>query len=180
MKRILIIGGTGMLRGATDYFISNNFHVSVVGRNMQKLSYFTKEHPDLKTIDLINEDYCDTDKFIAAVNRNIEQHGIYDIIISWIHSSATNSLLQLIDLISKYNSNTVFYHIKSSQSLDSAKSYDFNSKLVYREIFLGFKIDNNLSRWLTDSEISEGTIEAVRSNKSKFIVGQIEPKELRP
>lgn len=180
MNRILIIGGTGMLRGATEHFILNNFSVSIIGRDVQKLNYFTGKFPNKKTIDLISQDYRDTENFIKVVEKNIKLHGNFDIIISWIHSNANNSILQLIDTLATYNNKTIFYHIKGSASSTTKKRGLFNNKLDYREILLGFKIDNNSSRWLTDVEISNGIIDAVATNKLKCIIGQIEPLNLKP
>lgn len=184
MNRILIIGGTGMLREATEYFILNNFRVSIIGRDVKKLNYFTDKFPDKKTINLISQDYRDTKNFIKVIKKNIKLHGSFDIIISWIHSNANNSLLQLIDTLVKYNKTTIFYHIKGSASSTTSNTTTkcdlFNTRLDYREIFLGFKIDNNSSRWLTNTEISNGIIDAVNSNILKCIVGQTEPIDLRP
>lgn len=185
MKRILIIGGTGMLRDATEYFVSNDYQVSVIGRDIKKLNYFTSKFPDKKTFDLISIDYTKTADFIKIVAEKIKDHGSFDILISWMHSNGSNSLLQLIDTIKKYNDRTVLYHIKGSMFYDALKNSSFNpistnNKLIYREIFLGFKIENNSSRWLTNAEISSGVIEAVKSNKDKSIIGQIEPLDLIP
>lgn len=163
-----------MLREATDYFISNNFSVTLIARDIEKLNYFKNNYPEKNSIDLISQDYCDTPKFIKAVKENITEHGAFDIVICWIHSKAENSLLQLINTLEKYNNTTPFYHIKGSSSVGT-KSALYTNKLDYREIFLGFKIDNNNSRWLTHAEISNGIIKAFVSNKKKYIVGQIKP-----
>lgn len=56
MKRVLIIGGTGMLRDATEFFITNNFHVTIVGRDIKKLNYFTSKFPDKKALDILSID----------------------------------------------------------------------------------------------------------------------------
>ena len=185
MKRILVIGGTGMLRLVTEYFISNNFHVSVVARDIEKLKYFTNKYPFIKTIDLISHDYSDADNFIKTIENKIDEHGSFDIIIGWIHSHAVHSLTRLINVLEKYNNQTILYHIKGSEYYDPTKrgyfqKININHKLDYREIFLGFKIENNCSRWLTDTEISNGVINAVESGIKKAIVGNIEPWELRP
>jgi hypothetical protein len=175
MSRILIIGGTGMLREATEYFISNNYSVSVLGQDKGKLNYFTEKFPD-KTISLISQDYNDSGSLINLIEADIKLHGSFDIIISWIHSKASDSVRQLFDTLSKYNSKTRFYHVKGSVNYTPNNS----DKLDYREILLGFVIENNSSRWLTNHEISEGVINTVVSDKKKSIVGQIEPEDLRP
>ena len=168
-----------MLREASDHFLSNNFQVTLVGRDQEKLSYFTKKYPE-KNIEVIVQDYRDTNAFIGSIKTIIGKNGAYEIIVCWIHSDAANSLLQLIDLISNSNPGAVFYHIKGISSQDLPTGIDLNSKLDYREIYLGFKRTNDTSRWLTHHEISSGIIEAVVSDKNKFVVGQTVPRALMP
>lgn len=178
MKRILIIGGTGMLQAATDHFISDNYGVSVVGRDMKKLKYFTDKHPDNKSIEILNLDYSDTAKFIKAIELNIEEKGNFDIVISWIHSHAQHTLTKLMKLISEQSNQAIFYHIKGSANYTNKKNQsvipeNLTKQLDYREIYLGYKMEGNNKRWLTDTEISSGVIKAVESGEKRYIVGQI-------
>lgn len=179
VKRVLIIGGTGMLRGTTEYFISNNFHVSIIGRDPQKLNYFTSKFPTKKTFNLISIDYTESISFLKVIEENIKNNGSFNIIISWVHSNGLNSFLQLIDVVKKSNDQALLYHIKGSSFYDSAQNNSFNrliksNKLIYREIFLGYKRENNLSRWLTNDEISSGVIKAIKSNNAISIIGRID------
>jgi NAD(P)-dependent dehydrogenase (short-subunit alcohol dehydrogenase family) len=48
MKHILIIGGTGMLRGATEHFIEQGHIVTLMARNEQRLNAIKQKHPGFK------------------------------------------------------------------------------------------------------------------------------------
>lgn len=50
----------------------------------------------------------------------------------------------------------------------------------YREIILGFVLEGDRSRWLTDAEISAGVLAAVDADQPRYIVGTVRPWHLRP
>ncbi|MBK7159886.1 MAG: hypothetical protein IPH77_15465 [Ignavibacteria bacterium] len=50
----------------------------------------------------------------------------------------------------------------------------------YKKILLGFVIEDEKSRWLTNTEISNGVIDALKKDEDTFIVGKVEPWEKRP
>ena len=182
MKRILIIGGTGMLQDAANYFIEHDFDVTIVARDKRKLNAFTKVYLN-KSIHLISQDYTDTEAFIAAIQNDIKQHGSYDCVISWIHSPALESTRQLIQISAKANPHTVFYHIKGSASYNPATRHPIDPSfkvLDYREIILGFKRESHTSRWLTNEEIAQGIIDAFKTNAQKYVIGVIEPWDQWP
>lgn len=52
--------------------------------------------------------------------------------------------------------------------------------LRYRQVVLGFIIDDGVSRWLTDTEISDGVLRSLESRDDEFIVGRIHPWSERP
>lgn len=182
LSRLLIIGGTGMLREATEYYIAKNHHVTVHGRDERRLNYFTETYPD-KPISLVAQDYHEKDKFIAAIRDDRARHGEYDIVISWIHGSGEDALLSLIDMLAVQNPQTLFYHVKGSASYNPAvkpSPVAAQSPLAYREIILGFKIEKGAARWLHNSEISAGVVEAVDQGLERHVIGVTEPWDSRP
>ncbi|WP_211316774.1 hypothetical protein [Oceanobacillus arenosus] len=50
----------------------------------------------------------------------------------------------------------------------------------YHQVQLGFIIEKDHSRWLTNEEISNGVIEAINQKEDVHTVGIIEPREIRP
>lgn len=177
MKRILIIGGTGMLKNTSTHFISKDDDVTIIARNKKKLDYFANQFPNNRHLHLISQDYFDTANFISSLEENIKTYGNFDLVMMWMHSGSENSLLRLIEL----TKNAVHYHIKGSSYYNPEKN---NSPDVYvnnyHEIFLGFKVENEKSRWLTNEEISCGVIEAVEKENKRTVIGQIEPWEIHP
>ncbi|WP_244527775.1 hypothetical protein [Virgibacillus chiguensis] len=51
---------------------------------------------------------------------------------------------------------------------------------VYYQIRLGFVIEEDQSRWLTNKEISDGVIKAIKNKNRITTIGQLEPWEKRP
>lgn len=50
----------------------------------------------------------------------------------------------------------------------------------YHQVQLGFIIENNRSRWLTNEEISNGVINCIEVKSERFIVGTLTPWDKRP
>lgn len=183
-QNILIIGGTGMLREATEYFIANDHTVTVVARTIKRLNDLTHRYPD-KRVQAVSLDYTKTDSFITVIQKMLRTHPPFDVVISWMHSTANDTLHALIDTLAATRADVPFYHIKGSSSYNPANILHFGdkqsrAKLDYREIILGFTIDNGTSRWLTNSEISSGVIKAITTNCTRHTVGVTEPWDQRP
>jgi hypothetical protein len=49
-----------------------------------------------------------------------------------------------------------------------------------RQVVLGFRADAGVSRWLTDAEISDGVLAAIRADRAYSVVGQVAPWSARP
>lgn len=185
-KHVLVVGGTGMLAGAVNNLIKENYKVSTTGRNHARLNSFVKNNPKLAhNINLIQTDYTDTENFLFAIQKSEDKFGIIDIAILWIHSDGTDTLIKLVEYLKSRNKNVVIYHIKGSASYkpDAIRIpgiENLKNEIDYREIFLGFKNENGNSRWLTDKEISDGVIYAFENNLKSYIIGITEPWELHP
>ncbi|MFE4352474.1 Rossmann-fold NAD(P)-binding domain-containing protein [Peribacillus butanolivorans] len=112
-----------------------------------------------------------------AANGPIQQ------VVAWVRSDALESLQVIIQIVSPKAKQWDLFHVLSSGT--NAKEIKMHiylpSNCEYKQIQLGFKIENNQSRWLTTHEISQGVIEALESkNVFLHIVGQVTPKEWRP
>ena len=51
---------------------------------------------------------------------------------------------------------------------------------LYRQIILGFVLEGNTSRWHTNKEIAAGVNRAIQADEERFVVGTLEPWEMRP
>ena len=60
------------------------------------------------------------------------------------------------------------------------KVVDGLSRCALRQVILGFEVEPAGSRWLTNAEISNGVLEAVRTDAPLTIIGQTKPWSARP
>ncbi len=182
MKHWLVIGGTGMLKDVSVWLINEGNHVTVIGRQQKKMQNLINEAKNASKLTPLLVDYTNYNNLKTALIKSRETHGSFDCIIAWIHGSDKKVWESLFQAVSK-TKNVILYHIKGSSSYlnnDSTKSY-IPSNIIYREVKLGFIIeDNNTSRWLTNSEIAQGTIDAIKQEIPEKHVGVFEPWNLRP
>jgi len=175
----LIIGGTGMLSKATRHLVSNSEHVTIIGRSILRLNAFIKN----KNVSLVYGDYRKEEIFLNKIDQQIDKYGMPDLFLCWIHSSGKNVFLQLMKTLDQ-SPNTEIYQVLGSAHYDpknvSKEWYTPRKHTNYNKIILGFKIDQGLSRWLFQEEISDGCIEAMDLKSKEFVIGQIEPWDMRP
>ena len=182
MKHALVVGGTGMLSRVSLWLIDNGYHVSIIARNAERMKQLLQETSSESRVTPLLVDYRNNDELKEEINRTIKENGDIDIVVAWIHSIAENALQIIANEISKRKNNWELFHILgSSSNLDEIKKKTAApTSYVYYQVQLGFKFESTRSRWLTDKEISEGVIEAIRKKKKVLIIGQIEPWENRP
>ncbi len=115
-----------------------------------------------------------------ALTEPQQNNGTFDcMMIAWIHGSDKRVRESLLEAIPT-TKNMILYHIKGSSSFIKNDGY-LPSNIVYREVKLGFAIEkNNSSRWLTNSEIAKGIIDAIKQEIPEKHAGVFEPWKLRP
>lgn len=181
MSHALIIGGTGMLTKATEYLSENYDTVSVICRNGKRIS------SNLKNINPLILDYSDYKLLSKSLHTSVEKFGDIDLVVSWIHSTAPLAPFIIAEKLNSYNASFRFFDILGSayaspanNTIERENKLRENKNLLYRKIILGFKIENNTSRWLTNDEISGGVIEAIKEDKEEIIIGTVLPWDKRP
>ncbi|HLR69857.1 MAG TPA: hypothetical protein VK085_00315 [Pseudogracilibacillus sp.] len=182
LGHVLIFGGTGMLQGASGWIAKNAKHTIAFGRNKQKLFHLQREY-GVNGLEARMLDYTDNESLKQEINHSFIKHGPINMVVAWIHGTAPNAVPTIMKQVSALQENQwTFVIIKSSGNLvriiTPVKSTEQNCNI--KEVQLGFIYNENNSRWLTHEEISEGTIEAIKGNKNKTIVGTLEPWEQRP
>ncbi|WCH45748.1 short-chain dehydrogenase [Lysinibacillus sp. OF-1] len=96
-------------------------------------------------------------------------------VIAWIHSYAETVLESIASEISG------IWILGSSANLNEIKDKIHLLEIThYRQVQLGFIMENGQSRWLTHKEISQGVIDAIQYDRSINIVGTLQPWEQRP
>ena len=175
MKHVLVVGGTGMLFQATSYLAENSEQLTLIARKLPKQRLHSS-----KIVAFESVDYYDESKFTDAVKTIIRSSGKLTHVLCWMHSDALPSLKILLELAA----GSVLWHVKGSSSYNPPKTDDVSSVMKdsvdYREIILGFKIENGISRWLTNEEISSGVINALQSDNKRKVIGLTEPWNRKP
>ncbi len=182
-QHALIIGGTGMLYPATSEIAEKAKSVSVIARNKGQ------KQAGLKNINSISVDYHDLERLLYALAEATNIFGPVDLVISWIHSTAPTAPFVVAAFLAKAVPSLEFYDLLGSaianpgcpeQLVHRAEQFNAIPNLNYHSVVLGFALDGGRSRWLSDSEISNGVLEAVSNKKPHHIVGTVDPWEKRP
>ena len=181
MSHALIIGGTGMLSKVTEYLTGKYDTVSAISRDEKKIN------PNLKNINPLILDYSNYKILSEKLYTAIEKFGNIELVVSWIHSIAPLAPNIIAEKINSFNVPFRFFDILGSayanpslNTVERGEKLKENKNLLYRKIILGFKIENNYSRWLSNDEISSGVIEAIKNDEEEKIVGIVSPWDKRP
>jgi len=178
-KHALVIGGTGMLSEVSLWIAGEGFHVSVVGRDAERMQRLTarSEHISPVLVDYKNEIH-----FAAGLERAVEENGPVELVVAWIHSDAPQALEQVISTVGDQSGEWSLYHVLGSRAnLREVKgSVSIPAGCSYYQIQLGFVLEDGGSRWLRNDEIAIGVIEAVAGRCEVSVVGVLESWEWRP
>lgn len=180
-KHALIIGGTGMLTHVAEWLSGEGYKVSVAGRTLEKFTAaFGSKQEAERNIAFIQTDYYNTDTFAGRIQEAIRERGSVNLCICWMRSDAEESFEWLKSWLAKSENPVQLYEVKGSHaSREGFKSEQINI-LKWNRIILGFRMEKGRSRWLTDKEISEGVMNAVKKGKELYITGDVEPWDQRP
>jgi hypothetical protein len=186
MKHCLIIGGTGILKEVSRQLAYEYDTVSVVARNSHKLYSLRRETMHLKgNLDPIQVDYTDYEKLRTEIELSIERYGSISLVVSWIHSTAPEASSVIANSITSQQEEFRFFDILGSASADPSKENLLPELakleyIKYRQIVLGFVLEEYRSRWLTDEEISSGVLKAIDEDTVRSVIGVTEPWDKRP
>ena len=160
--------------------------VSVIGRNPQRFEALRRETIHLKgNLDPLSIDYADSEKLVDVLETSIDRYHNISMVISWIHSTAPDAGKIVAELINSKGEKFRYFDILGSSHADPSTDNiqpEFSSleNINYRQIVLGFKIENDKSRWLTDKEISDGVMKAIDDDAEYSVIGTIKPWDSRP
>ncbi|MDQ0214021.1 hypothetical protein J2S13_000416 [Oikeobacillus pervagus] len=179
MKHALVVGGTGMLSGVSLWLLDQGYHVSIIARNSKRMKDLI-EQTDLDShITPLFVDYSDHDELQKKVHATINRNGAIDVVIAWIHSTAPNALKIIAKEVSISKSEWELFHVLGSSSdlKRIEREVTMTLSCSYYQVQLGFVIDGSRSRWLTNKEISDGVIEAIKKRNKILTIGQIDSWE---
>ncbi|PZN13228.1 MAG: short-chain dehydrogenase [Bacillota bacterium] len=184
----LVVGGTGMLRGASLGLAARGYIVSVVARGRSRLDALVRDAAGRAgSIHPVAVDYRDTGALANALADARSRFGPIELAVVWVHSVAPAAPLAVARLVGTPEHPGRFFHVLGSATADPSRpdprrraTFASFPNIRYREVILGFVVDGRRSRWLTHEEISAGVLAAVDADRPRFIVGTVEPWDLRP
>ena len=170
-----------MLRDCTIQLIREGYRVTVIGRDATKLqSIIDATGQQSRHAEVIQQDYTQENNLLQKINQSVQKHGPFDHFICWMHSHADSIRERLFDHLINWDHSISILHIKGSAYYHPAMLASEKNHPNVHSVYLGFKIDNGVSRWLHDHEIAQGVWNAFSANKREFTVGQIEPWSSKP
>ncbi|WP_404282840.1 short-chain dehydrogenase [Exiguobacterium aurantiacum] len=168
MKHALVIGGSGMLAGTVLWLAEVGYHVSIIGRDAEKMSRLTEQTPARLSAVLV--DYRDNLRLKEALRSSIADHGDFDLVVAWIHSDAADALTCVLSAL---RGGTDVFHVLGSRANSSGvrNGLTITEDVRYHQVQLGFQVVTGQRRWLTHKEIAGGVIEAIQEKKPHYVVG---------
>jgi hypothetical protein len=169
-----------MLRSATRSLTRRSAHATLVARDRSRLGAASDGDATLVAMD-----YHETEALIVALTDARRNVGPFDLAVLWIHGSADDTHRGLIDMLADQEPPCQVVEVRGSATANPAAESDerrdyARSRVDYTRVVLGFELDDGGSRWLTDSEISTGVLDAIDDATHEAIVGRVEPWDLRP
>lgn len=182
MKHTLIVGGTGMLSNVSLWLIDNDYHVSIIARNPERMDNLINKVVSKDRVTPLLVNYTNGNHLQEKIKYTINKNGRIDTVVAWIHSGAVDALPIIVNEVSNHKHEWELFHVLgSSANLEKIKSkVTLPDTCIYHQVQLGFMMEGTRSRWLTNQEISDGVIEAIKNKNEVLTIGQIDPWENRP
>lgn len=173
-RHVLVVGGTGMLSELVKALAGDGGRLSLLSRGASQAA-------GAQGFDC---DYYDEAAFAGALEAAIARSGPVDLAVAWFHTLKIAAPRRLAEQVRGR-----LFQVLGSGAADPARPgrlaaaagvADGLPHCALRQVVLGFKVEAGGSRWLTNSEISQGVLEAIRADQALTIIGQSEPWSARP
>ena len=182
-RRVLVVGGSGMLAGFCRSLAHSGSSIFVLCRNSTK---FKRNFVDMSVtvVQPIYTDYRDHLRLAANLTEHCATDAEFDDIIGWVHEEQSQDTPFILARFARRRYLAVLgssADIPGNSSDFEGRMHAVNPELRISYAVLGFvKSRRAKARWLTDQEISEGVKDAYFSNRNVTVVGQVEPWSDRP
>jgi hypothetical protein len=186
MSHALVVGGTGMLRPVTEELARRYDHVSAVARSRRDLEELERAHPG--KVHALPLDYRDTVTLRAVLDESVLVYGPITLAVVWVHEEkAPEAVLAIAEFVGSADEPGRYVHVRGSDAVNPAEPRESSRirlldypNVRYEEVILGFVLEGDRSRWLTNAEIANGVLEAIEAQRERTIVGIVEPWNARP
>jgi hypothetical protein len=188
MAHVLVVGGTGMLRGVVHDLATRGDTVSVVARRPDRFAALARAAAGLPgRVNPLPVDYRDGDALRAHLEESGGQFGPFALAVCWIHSTAPDAPFVVADVVNRGPAACRYVHVLASETADPSRSdpgtearFRRFGSIAYRAVVLGFVLEPGGSRWLTDEEICAGVMRAIARDEVTTVVGTVRPWSERP
>ncbi|MGO1949078.1 MAG: hypothetical protein ACTH1D_05555 [Mycobacteriaceae bacterium] len=176
---VLVIGGTGMLRSAVRGLVGRGDPVIAVARRPQRGA------PDGDgTFIPVEGDWSRPDELVDGIRGALDAHGIRSSDIAgaivWVHSPYRQPVLDKLEGLLPLDAIVLQLWGSGFQDPREVAGESVERPWIMRHLFLGYQRDSGVSRWLTDDEISEATVQAWDGANDRVIAGHLDPWDERP
>lgn len=174
----LLIGMSGMLAPVARQIVGESQHATLCARGASTFT-FGESFLDDKIMKL-PIDYTDETHFLDTLRIR----GPVDLAVTWLHPEAHSLRDGIADcvipggkIIEIMGSASGKPGGLADQRVEAMKSH---TGKTYRQVILGFVVENAGSRWLTHEEICEATLRAYRGFETRTVAGTLEPWDKKP
>lgn len=179
-REALVIGASGMLAEVSRWLANEGWQVTIVGRDRQKLEQVRDGAMNPDSVHLLALDYGQTESLRTAMAELVASRGAMELVVAWIHQTAPDALATVLAELSRPKRPFRLYHVCGSRAWKNPPVVYVPKTCAYHRVILGFVCEGEEARWLTNREIADGVIRAIRQQTAQGIVGQVEPWERRP
>jgi hypothetical protein len=169
-RTAVAVGATGMLSQALDWVAARSERTVLVAR---RASAWTPETAPGAGLLPLDRDWRNGAELANAVAAAVDPDRV-DLVLLWVHDTGTAGLQRLLDLFAPRD--LLIVHVLSSAAGDPAAYRDAVARrgtaACYRTVKLGAIQGRAGWRWLSDAEISDGAIRAIRERRD-VTVGEI-------
>lgn len=185
-KHTLIIGGTGMLKHASIALASASQMLTSVARTLQSLQCLDAALGSSAGVHhMLKLDWSEPEVFLSSLSSHIERVCRPSLVVAWVHDEGLmGAITACFDSASHP---CKIFQVRSCAAADPTREPSSGQfadssigRMVRNEIILGFEVGNDGSRWLTNTEISSGVLQAIANNEKTAVVGVVSPWESRP
>jgi hypothetical protein len=165
-RHAVVVGGTGMLRGVVEHLRDSDVRTTVVARRPDRA---------VDGVEAVAADWADP----ATVARALAGRRP-DVAVLWVHEPHRRGVLEVVE--SLLEEGGLLVHVWGSAGPHPPRRTPSSTRtdLVVRHVVLGFVPGPGGSRWLTDEEVSDGVVAALRRPEPVQVVGAVEPWDERP
>jgi len=183
-EHILIIGGSGMLASASVSLAKRCKSLTSIARTTNSQSALDKRVSAVNPNHFLVQLDWNSSEFLGAISEHVKKQGCPSLVVAWFHNDDLGS--DLAHALSQQCTIEIdMFQALGSSAADPSKAagstpHSLPDNIRHHRIVLGFKIENETSRWLTHSEICAGVISAIDQKSRTTIVGTVSPWSARP